>query len=118
MGLAGVVLPLLPTTPFLLLSAYCFGRSSKRAQRWLFENRAFGPYIRSYIDGSGLPWRVRAAVIALLWVTITASVVLAVDAVAVRIVLLVIAVAVTVHVAGLRSRAGKRSAGRDAVQTP
>ena len=45
MGMLGVVLPLLPTTPFVLLSAYCFARSSQRLHDWLLNHRHFGPLI-------------------------------------------------------------------------
>lgn len=48
LGIAGVVLPLLPTTPFVLLSAYCFARSSPRLHDWLLANRTFGPLIRNW----------------------------------------------------------------------
>jgi uncharacterized protein len=48
LGIAGVVLPLLPTTPFVLLAAYCFARSSPRLHDWLLANRTFGPLIRNW----------------------------------------------------------------------
>lgn len=48
LGIAGVVLPLLPTTPFVLLAAYCFARSSPRLHAWLLANRTFGPLIRNW----------------------------------------------------------------------
>jgi uncharacterized protein len=48
LGIAGVVLPLLPTTPFVLLSAYCFARSSPRLHDWLVNHRIFGPLIRNW----------------------------------------------------------------------
>lgn len=48
LGIAGVVLPLLPTTPFVLLSAYCFARSSPRLHDWLLAHRIFGPLIRNW----------------------------------------------------------------------
>ncbi|MFN3954247.1 MAG: YbaN family protein [Pararhodobacter sp.] len=48
LGAAGVVLPLLPTTPFMLLAAYCFARSSPRAERWLLEHPRFGPAIADW----------------------------------------------------------------------
>lgn len=48
LGAAGVVLPLLPTTPFMLLAAYCFARSSPRAERWLLNHPRFGPAIADW----------------------------------------------------------------------
>ncbi|WP_372917316.1 YbaN family protein [Sandarakinorhabdus sp.] len=48
LGIAGIVLPLVPTTPFVLLAAYCFARSSPRLHDWLITHRAFGPLIRNW----------------------------------------------------------------------
>lgn len=59
----GVVLPGLPTTPFLLLAAACFARSSPKLYRWLLANRHFGPLIRDYRAGLGISVRVKALAI-------------------------------------------------------
>ncbi len=48
MGMVGIVLPLVPTTPFVLLAAYCFARSSQRLHDWLMNHRQFGPMIRDW----------------------------------------------------------------------
>ncbi|MEL6964146.1 MAG: YbaN family protein [Pseudomonadota bacterium] len=45
LGVIGLVLPLLPTTPFIILAAYCYARSSKRMHDWLLEHKVFGPLI-------------------------------------------------------------------------
>jgi len=54
LGAAGIVLPLVPTTPFLLLAAYLFARSSDRLHRWLLNHRHLGPYIHAFRSRSGL----------------------------------------------------------------
>ena len=92
LGVAGVFLPLLPTTPFLLLAAACFARSSERFYRWLLGNRWFGAYVRNYREGRGVPARVKVFSIALLWVAILLSAVFVVSNLVVRVVLLAIAV--------------------------
>lgn len=48
LGIVGIILPLLPTTPFLLLSAYCFSRSSEKFHNYILNNKVFGQYIRDY----------------------------------------------------------------------
>ena len=53
-GIVGIFVPLLPTTPFVLLAAFCFSRGSERCERWLLEHRRFGPIVRD--------WRARRAV--------------------------------------------------------
>jgi hypothetical protein len=59
LGILGIFLPLLPTTPFLLLAAACYARSSERFYNWLLNNRWFGHYIRNYLEGKGVPLRVK-----------------------------------------------------------
>lgn len=60
LGLIGVILPLLPTVPFILLSAFCFARSSDRLHNWLLDHRAFGPLIRDWRENGAIPPRVKA----------------------------------------------------------
>jgi hypothetical protein len=105
LGVLGVFLPLLPTTPFLLLAAACFARSSEKLYDRLLGNRWFGHYIRDYRDGKGIPPRRVAVAIALLWLTIGYTAFVAVSLWWVRLLLLAIAGAVTVHlVRSLRDR--------------
>ncbi|MDQ7773578.1 MAG: YbaN family protein [Elusimicrobiales bacterium] len=73
LGALGAALPVLPTTPFLLLAAWCFARSSGRLHRWLHENRFFGEYLRRYRSGEGIPLRAKIISISLLWLTLGTS---------------------------------------------
>ena len=73
LGILGIFLPLLPTTPFLLLAAACYARSSKRFYNWLLNNKWFGNYIKNYRDGKGVPLKVMVLSISLLWITIIFS---------------------------------------------
>jgi len=60
----GVLLPLLPTTPFLLVAAWAFGRSSERFQSWLYRNRWFGPLLRAWQQHGAIPrWAKALAVV-------------------------------------------------------
>ncbi len=103
LGVLGIVLPLLPTTPFLLLASVCFARSSKRFHLWLLTNRWCGAYIRNYREGRGISRRHKAVTLAVLWLTIGASAAFAVSRWWLRGVLLGIAAAVTVHVGRLKT---------------
>lgn len=100
LALIGIVLPLLPTTPFLLLAAACFARSSPRLDDWLHHNRLFGPYLRAYRAGHGIPMPAKVSIIALLWISIAFSAILAVpDRLwALRLVLVMTGLLVSIHV--------------------
>lgn len=104
LGIIGIFIPVLPTTPFILLAAALFARSSQRFYMWLIENRFFGRYIRDYREGRGIPLRLKAGAIALLWITIGLSIVFALDMLFIRLMLAVIAVGVTLHIAFIRKR--------------
>jgi uncharacterized membrane protein YbaN (DUF454 family) len=103
LGILGIFLPLLPTTPFLLLAVACYARSSKRFYDWLLNNRLFGSYIRNYREGRGIPLKVKLLTIALLWGTIIFSAFFVVNALYIRIILLLIAVGVTIHILKTRT---------------
>ncbi len=102
-GIVGIFTPILPTTPFLLLAAACYLRSSQRFYRWLMNNRVFGGYIRNYTEGRGIPLRLKLFTIALLWITIGISIWLTANWI-VTIVLLAVAVGVTLHIAFIRAK--------------
>ncbi|WP_339689018.1 YbaN family protein [uncultured Parasphingorhabdus sp.] len=50
LGSIGILLPLLPTVPFMILAAFCFANSSPRLEAWLVEHRIFGPHIKNWRD--------------------------------------------------------------------
>jgi uncharacterized membrane protein YbaN (DUF454 family) len=98
LGAIGIVVPILPTTPFLLLSAACYYRGSERLHRWMLNNRWFGSYIKNYKEGKGIQLRVKAYIITFLWITIGYSVFFVVGILIVQIILFIVAVAVSVYV--------------------
>ena len=104
LGIIGVFVPILPTTPFLLLAAACYMRSSERFYQWLINNRIFGAYVRNYIEGRGMPVRIKIFTILLLWLTIGLSITFGVQNIVIRIVLIGIAIGVTVHIVLIRKR--------------
>ncbi|MDD5312086.1 MAG: YbaN family protein [Dehalococcoidia bacterium] len=103
LGIIGIFLPILPTTPFLLLAAFCYARSSQRFHNWLMGNKYLGTYIKSYMDKKGIPLRVKIFSIVVLWITIGISIILISNSLVWQIILTVIAAAVTVHVLSLKT---------------
>ena len=101
-GVIGMFVPLLPTTCFLLLAAWCFGRSSPRLHHWMYHNRWFGTYLRDYRSGLGIPRAVKIGSLAILWATIGATVVFAISTTWIRVLLIAIALGVSAHVATQR----------------
>jgi uncharacterized membrane protein YbaN (DUF454 family) len=104
LGIVGVFIPILPTTPFLLLAAACYMRSSERFYQWLINNRIFGAYVRNYIEGRGMPIRIKIFTILLLWLGIGLSITFGVQNIVIRIVLICVAIGVTAHIALIRKR--------------
>lgn len=91
LGIAGIILPVLPTTPFLLLTAACFAKGSDRFYHWLITHRWFGEYIENYRSGRGMPMKTKIATISLLWLSIGTSVIFFVDFFPAKVIMLVIA---------------------------
>ncbi|KJS20602.1 MAG: hypothetical protein VR78_01025 [Hoeflea sp. BRH_c9] len=74
LGAIGVALPLLPTTPFIILAAFAFGRSSRRLQNWLENNRTFGPIIAEWRTSGAIAPRNKAMAIVMMLATFSASI--------------------------------------------
>jgi len=103
LGTAGIFLPLLPTTPFLLVAAACFIRSSDKLYRWLITHRWFGSYIRNYREHKAITKQSKVVTLVLLWGTIGYTGFAVVSSWVLRIVLLIVAVGVTIHILSLRT---------------
>ncbi len=93
----GIFLPLLPTTPLLLLAAYFFGKSSDRIHNWLINNKWFGSYIKNYQAGKGIPVHSKITAILSMWLVLIASGVWGTDLLIIRIVLFLAGTGVTIH---------------------
>lgn len=111
LGAVGIFVPVLPTTPFLLLAAACFVRSSPRLHAWLLGHRRLGPYVAGFLDGGGMPRRAKRITLATLWVFIALSAVIVwvrssstVASATTAAVLLVVAALVTRYVVRLPTR--------------
>jgi uncharacterized membrane protein YbaN (DUF454 family) len=105
LGVIGIFVPLWPTTCFLLLAGWCFARSSRRAERWLHENRLFGRYLRDYREKGIISSRVRTTSVATLWIFIGISAFALASRLWIVALLLLVAGAVTTHLYSLPSEA-------------
>ncbi|MBN1136528.1 MAG: YbaN family protein [Anaerolineae bacterium] len=103
LGAVGMFLPVLPTTPFLLLAAVCYARSSQKFYHWLMTNRWCGEYIRNYREGRGIPLKQKVLIILLLWLTIVYAAWFVVSLWWLKLILVGIAIAVTIHVVGIKT---------------
>jgi len=98
LGIIGIAIPLLPTTPFLLLAAACYLRGSARMYRWMLTNKYFGKYLNDYRAGRGMPLKLKVMTVSLLWAVIALSAIFATSNAVIRIALLIVAVGVTAHI--------------------
>ncbi|MBN1339235.1 MAG: YbaN family protein [Bacteroidales bacterium] len=103
LGLVGIPVPMLPTTPFLLLSAYLFARSSPRIYHWLLHHRYLGKFIRDYHEKKGVPLKVKTWALTLLWATILYSALWMIETLWIKLLLIAIATGVSVHILSLRT---------------
>lgn len=101
-GVIGIFLPLLPTTPFLLLSAYLFAKSSGKLHQWLITHRKLGPYIINYTEHKSMDRKTKKRTIVLLWTTMIISM-LIVNIIYATITLIIIATLVTIHLLSLET---------------
>lgn len=74
LGVTGIFVPLLPTTIFLILAAWCFTRSSTTAYRWLLNSKLLGKYLRYYLAGGKMPMRAKVITAALIVATVSVSI--------------------------------------------
>jgi hypothetical protein len=114
LGAIGIVLPVLPTTPFLLAAAACYYKSSEKMHKWLLNNKWFGEYIRNYTEGKGLTKKTKIVALTLLWATIIFSTIFMLNrllpanlVLPLQLVMIAVAVAVSIHI--LRLPTFKRS---------
>lgn len=98
LGIIGIFVPLLPTTPFLLLAAFLFARSSKKFHTLLMNNKYLGPYIKNYLEHKAIPLKTKIYSLIFLWTTILYSVFFIVNITHVKGLLFIIAIGVTIHI--------------------
>ena len=97
LGVLGIFLPVLPTTPFLLLAAACYVRSSESFYSWLISHPVLSKYILAYLDGRGIPRKAKRYTLITMWLTMGLSM-LVVPLWQVRILLLCTGFAVSTYI--------------------
>ena len=108
LGVVGIILPVLPTTPFLLLAAICYMRGSQRLYNALLRNRFVGNYVRNYLEGRGMSLANKIWTLSLLWIAILCAAFLVTESLVIRIILAVVLVGVTVHILLIRTLKNKK----------
>lgn len=98
LGIIGVVTPILPTTPFILLSGFCFARGSDRLHNWILAHRFFGPMIRVFRDEKRIPLKVKIFASAMIAVTMSITAFFIVPLLAVKIGMAVVGAAVIAYI--------------------
>ncbi|MBN2617094.1 MAG: YbaN family protein [Spirochaetales bacterium] len=103
LGILGILLPILPTTPFLLLSATCYLKSSKKLYLWLINHKILGLYIKSYIEYKAISIGAKVISIFTLWAVISSSIIFFVDIIHLKLFLLFIAISVTIYILNIKT---------------
>ena len=104
LGIVGLLLPVVPTVPFLLVAAACYARASERFYRLLLNNRYVGPPLREWRRHRSIPWRTKLIAIVLLSITLTASIVLFVRPPIAKLLLAIIGITVGIYLYRIPSR--------------
>lgn len=102
LGIIGAFIPVLPTTPFLLLASFCYLRSSERMYHWLINHKIFGSYIYCYMTYQAIPLKTKIGALIFLWSTLILSMVL-VPSLHIRLFLVAVGIGVTIHLKMLKT---------------
>lgn len=103
LGIIGIFVPLLPTTPFLLLTAALYFRGSPRLYQWLLSHKHLGPYIRNYRENKAIPLRAKIISLTLMWGTMLYCIFFLIPLVWVKVLMLLVAAGVTYHILSFKT---------------
>lgn len=103
LGIIGIFLPLLPTTPFLLLTAALYVRSSPRLYNWLLRQKHLGPYIRNFREHKAIPLKAKIISVSLIWITILYGVIFILPYWWLKVLLLLIAAGTSYHILSFKT---------------
>ena len=77
-GLVGIVVPGLPTTPLMILAAACFAKSSQKFYDWIINNKMFGHHVKNYREGKGIPKKSKPIILGTMWTFVLFAVLIAI----------------------------------------
>ena len=103
LGIAGAFVPVLPTTPFLLLAATLFLRSNRNLYDWLMNHPRMGTYISNFVKHKAIPLRVKITAVSTLWLTLLYCAIFVADHWAFRLFFILLATGVTIHILSYRT---------------
>lgn len=103
LGILGIFLPLLPTTPFLLLTAALYFRGSPELYDWLMNHKYLGPYIRNYRENKAIPLRAKIISVTLVWATMSYCIIFVAPYLWLKIILFLIASGVSYHILSFKT---------------
>ena len=98
LGVIGIILPVLPTTPFLLLAAALYVRSSEKLYQWLINQKYLGSYIRNFREHKAIPLHAKIISISMIWITLTYCSITVSEQIWVKALFLILAAAITWHI--------------------
>lgn len=103
LGILGIFLPLLPTTPFLLLTAALYFKGSPRLYQWLLNHKYFGTYIRNFRENKAIPLRAKVVSLLLMWGTMLYCIFFLIPLIWIKVALFLVAIGVTYHILSFKT---------------
>jgi uncharacterized membrane protein YbaN (DUF454 family) len=98
LGVLGIFLPMLPTTPFLLLSAAAWVKASPSLYNWLLNHKVLGEYIRNFREHRAIPLRAKIISISMIWITLTYCTITISDSIWIKFLFITLAISITWHI--------------------
>lgn len=98
LGVIGIFLPLLPTTPFLLLSAALYVRSSEKLYQWLINQKYLGTYIRNFREHRAIPLRAKIISVSMVWVTLIYCTITISEEIWIKSLFIILAASISYHI--------------------
>lgn len=103
LGILGIFLPVLPTTPLLLLAAALFLRSNMKLYDWLLNHPKLGPYIRNFMEHKAIPLKIKILSVSLVWITLLNCAIFVADHWLFRAFFILLAAGITIHILSFKT---------------